>query len=345
MNNTSNFTFGSIDKVIIFGGDFIGSFAIEYLLKKNVKVLLVTSERMLSINTHIEGMDLSQFITKYNLSYIVCDNVNTDELIYNEISPTTIGISYSSPWLFKQEIIDKFEGRLINNHGMRLPHNRGGGGITWAILMKVRIGFCAYHFVTKKIDDGGIIYLKEFEYNYSCKTPKDFLNDDIKHNITETQNILDKILLNESFSIINQPEYLSTNWPRLNTKIHGWIDWNWKCDEINNFINAFGEPYPGASSMLYGERVFINEATSEFYDGYFHPFQYGLVYRKMGTRCFVAAKEGSLIIKKISDEKGNDITTKIKIGDRLYSDSESLTKSKSTRVQYDSKGNLILKNS
>jgi methionyl-tRNA formyltransferase len=300
---------------------------------------------MLSINTHIEGMDLSQFILKYKLNHIICDNVNSDEFVFNAITPTTLGISYSSPWIFKQRIIDKFEGRLINNHGMRLPHNRGGGGITWAILMKVRIGFCAYHFVTRKIDDGGIIYLKEFEYSNSCKTPKDYLSDDIKHNMIETQNLLNKILLNEPFSIINQPEYLSTNWPRLNTKIHGWIDWNWKCEEINTFINAFGDPYPGASTFFNNERVFINEASSEFYDGYFHPFQYGLVYRKIGANCFVAAKEGSLIIKKISDEQGLDITAKVKIGDRFYTDSEELTKSKSIRVQYDSKGNLILKRS
>ena len=53
----------------------------------------------------------------------------------------------------------------------------------------------------------------------------------------------------------------------------------------------------------------------------FHPFQYGLVYRKSGNKIYVATKSGG-----ISFEYLNGYKHKIKLGDRLYTDLKSLYK-------------------
>ena len=39
-----------------------------------------------------------------------------------------------------------------------------------------------------------------------------------------------------------QDEKNSSYWPRLNSKIHGWIDWSWSPKEISDFIKAFDDP-------------------------------------------------------------------------------------------------------
>ena len=38
--------------------------------------------------------------------------------------------------------------------------------------------------------------------------------------------------------------------PRLDTQIHGFIDWNWTAKHIVDFINAFGSPYQGATTFI-----------------------------------------------------------------------------------------------
>ena len=45
------------------------------------------------------------------------------------------------------------------------------------------------------------------------------------------------------------PEYFSFL-PRLSTDKNGWIDWSLDPNELIRFINAFDEPYVGASSLI-----------------------------------------------------------------------------------------------
>ena len=49
----------------------------------------------------------------------------------------------------------------------------------------------------------------------------------------------------------------STYWPRLDTEIHGWINWSWSGNDIVNFIKAFGDPYVGAHTLLNNEKIYL----------------------------------------------------------------------------------------
>ena len=56
---------------------------------------------------------------------------------------------------------------------------------------------------------------------------------------------------------IPQNKKNSSYWPRLNSEIHGWINWDWKGNEINTFIKSFGKPYVGAHTHYVRIKKFI----------------------------------------------------------------------------------------
>ena len=42
-----------------------------------------------------------------------------------------------------------------------------------------------------------------------------------------------------NFQINTQLDYHSTYWPRLNSDIHGWIDWNWSLNQMSRVYLCF----------------------------------------------------------------------------------------------------------
>lgn len=249
-----------------------------------------------------------------------------------------IGLSFSAPWIFKQDVIDLFPGGMFNLHSQNLPKFRGAGGASWNILMRDKQGGCCMHYLTTKVDAGEIITRERYQFPDDCIYPKDFDHHSIKiakgmlerwlRNFLETGKTPEPELVDE-----NDSEY----WPRLNTMAHGWLDWSWSLRDIQVFVQAFSYPHPGSMTEL-GQRIFhILDVDIVVEPGKFHPFQTGLIYRKdQDNTLYVAHKDGTLIIK---DYKVADYSPRL--GDRLYTSSEVMDKSRTRRIQYTPSGQLI----
>ena len=89
-----------------------------------------------------------------------------------------------------------------------------------------------------------------------------------------------RIIKNQDFNLISQPQYLSTYFPRLSTNDNGWIDWSLKIESLFNFISAFDDPYQGARTYYKKEPVRLKNVNLTKSDQIFHPYQYGIIYRK-----------------------------------------------------------------
>jgi methionyl-tRNA formyltransferase len=192
--------------------------------------------------------------------------------------------------------------------------------------------------VDSGVDTGDIIATREFLYPAFCRVPADYQRLYLEKNKEFICEFVEDIISSESFfDRRKQSHYLSSYWPRLSTEINGWIDWKEDIQSLDKFICAFDDPYEGAKTYLNAEQVHIKNVMADFSDNHFHPFQYGLVYRKGPSWLVVSVKGGSLIIQNISDEDGNDIFENVKLGDRLVT---PLTKiqSRFDRVTYSPKG-------
>ena len=133
---------------------------------------------------------------------------------------------------------------------------------------------------------------------------------------------LKDLLKNKMFivkEIINDKS--SSYWPRIKSEKHGWINWSWNADDIVNFIHSFSDPYPGAATFINNKIIRFKLAKLANSKLKFHPFQFGLIYRKTYKEIYVATKMGGVILD-ISKLKN----TKNLLGKRLITKSIILDK-------------------
>lgn len=321
--------FGKISKVLLIGGGYLMYKFAKMAKDKNLKVVSIIAPRhakeIIENKKNLEIL-LKQIGPVFKLNNI--DEKKIGNILGKNIE--TLYFSFSSPWIFNDKILKKlFKNNLINSHSTRLPHDRGGGGFSWRILNQDKFGICLLHLISNsKIDEGKILLHKNFLFSHSLKKPSEYYSFQINQEEEFLREFLNKIINKKSFNLLSQPEYLSTYLPRLHTDTNGWIDWNLINIDLFNFICAFDDPYNGASTYYKNKRVRIKSVTWTRSDQIYHPYQYGMIYRKTNNWIVVAINNGSLIIEEVLNEKKENIIIKLKIGDRFITPQKNLENSK-----------------
>ena len=105
------------------------------------------------------------------------------------------------------------------------------------------------------------------------------------------------------------------------------------------FINAFETPYQGASTTYKDKRVFLKEVQIHGGEISNHPYMSGLITRKEKDWIIVSTSdENFLIIKNVINEKGKNIISQTKVGDRFITSNKDILKSKKFRPKIGPKG-------
>ena len=321
-----NVSFGTVNEYVLFGGGELLLKCAQILKRKNMKVTVITSPRHAEEKFGRTGASLDSM----QVDYQICEKVRDFRIGDFE---GKMGISIGAAWIFRKEFLDKWGGRFINLHGTRLPLNRGGGGFSWLILQGDSHGCSLAHLVDPGIDTGDIIKQQAYVFPGNCRTPRDYEKHAMLKYEAFLQELFRGILSKRSFNRMPQNESASTYWPRLNTDIHGWIDWSWTATQIEKFICAFGDPYEGASTYVNGRQIRLKACYTNFW-GSFHPFQYGLVYRIGDRGIFVAANKATILVTETS----GDSSVEISVGDRFYTPQFRLDEAFSTHVKYTPEG-------
>lgn len=329
--------FGNNPRWLVLGGGVMLVAAIEHLTAKGCRPLVVCGRRHLDELLQ-DGATLDQRLRSLGIEMIESVDANTDEAILSRIDGETVGLSFDAPWIFRREFIARFGGRLVNSHGARLPQDRGGGGFSWRIMRGERLGYSILHQVLPKVDAGAIVDLREYVFPTSCRIPQDYFDFAVAKDIEFVRGFVDAVMAGSDFNLISQPEYLSVYFPRLATDIHGFIDWTWDVAEIERFICAFDDPYGGASTYWQQRRLRVKKAFALSNDGTFHPFQYGLIYRRNDQGIFVACKSGGLLVQQAFMDGEESLPTKARVGDRLYTPREYLEEAQQYRAVYTAHG-------
>ena len=280
------------------------------------------------------------------INFHIYNNVNDEFkkfIVENTKIDNCIFISLDARYIFKKDTIENFfKYNLVNFHETRLPLDAGGGGFTWRIMREDRIDNQLVHIIDGGVDEGPIIDNKLTLFPKNCQIPIDFENySTVKFKEFYSQ-FINKITLGHQFDLIFQSKYLGRYNPRLDTGIDGWIDWNMSSYDLINFINAFDEPYKGASTYLnngnFG-RLHLKKVQLHGGDSSNHPFMSGIVSRHDGDWIVVSTKsKHMLLVEKIFDDSGENLLDKIKVGDRFFTSPENLNNSRKKRVVFTSKG-------
>ena len=320
--------YGSINRIILFGGGRIFPDILKLLKKYNYEVIVVTSPTQ---NSSMADLDLS-IATKI---FVLSSSPSQNEELLSLINDETLAFSFSAVWIFKDSFIQQFGGRFVNVHTSFLPMNKGGGGLSYGLLRGDMTSGITIHEMTGEIDAGDILMQEKFSYTKYQNTPLMREHQTMKRAIKIIDKFFSKLYHSKTFK--QRPQRLThkqSYWPRINSEIHSYIDWSWTLLDLYRFICAFDNPYSGARTFLAGKLVKLKAASISQRFGRHHPFQQGIIFAKDSTNLFVAVKQGTLIIQRILDENDVCIFDQIKLGDRLYTPSIYIEDSMSTRVSY-----------
>ena len=328
-----------IDNIIIFGGTVNVLKILNYLKKSRYEHHFFTSERMLKEIVNEKGT-LRKNLKLLDIKYIIEKDINKSKKLIKIIKKNSLGIGVAEPWKFNKNLIKKFNTNLIDYMGIPLPRYRGGAHFTWMILQNEKKNGACFQHINEKSEQGIYDSGDKIEYiNYSNlnnKIPIDYFNKEAEIALKIFKTLLHKITNNKKIKYNKINESDSYFLPRLNTKKNGWVNWQiWDAHEITNFINAFSFPYPGASSYIDKNRIFLRNAKI-FKKGKYHPFQSGLIVRINKIGLFVIANKAIILIKNYNFEN-NKVTTPF-IGQRLFTPQNVLDESLNFIPSYNSKG-------
>tara|TARA_B100000579_G_scaffold417415_1_gene413924 strand:+ start:177 stop:875 length:699 start_codon:yes stop_codon:yes gene_type:complete len=124
-------------------------------LNAEVSILIVNNPNCLAINKAI----------KYDIPYVIINHRNCnsrlehDILVKKKLEELSVELVVMAGWMriVGDEIINRFNNRLINIHPSLLPSFKGVDAIQQAIDKRVKITGCSVHYVQKEVDSGSII--------------------------------------------------------------------------------------------------------------------------------------------------------------------------------------------
>ncbi len=333
MIKNNKFFIDNLRFVVFLGQSDVFSNLIQINNKLNLETIIITSSHQ------------SKSIEK-KIDFKIFDNLDEkfkkfiDKKVKKE---NTIFISLSARYIFRKDTINNFFlNNLINFHSTRLPLDAGGGGFSWKIMREDRIDNQLFHIVDEGIDTGSIVDNHLSLVPRSCQIPRDFEDYRLKKFINFYSEFLTRIKNGKSFNLKPQMNYLRRYNPRLNTEIDGLINWEMDSYDLYNFINAFDDPYKGASTFLnngnFG-KLHLKKVHLHGGDSPNHPFMSGIVSRHDKNWIVVSTKsKHMLLIEEVLDNKGNNVIGQIKEGDRFYTPYKELEKSRSIRTIFNSRG-------
>ena len=320
--------------------------SVVFLGQSNVFSKLIEVNDLLKLDTSIVTSSHQSKLIDKKIDYKIFDKLDDKfkKFINKNVKvKNTIFVSLGARYIFKKDTIENFfSNNLVNFHGTRLPLDTGGGGFSWKIMREDRIDNQLVHVVNEGLDTGPIINNSLSLFPKTCQIPIDFEIYRLKKFIEFYTKFLKEVQNGKYFDLKSQVDYLGRYNPRLNTEIDGLINWDMDSYDLFNFINAFDEPYKGASTFLnngnFG-KLYLKKVHLHGGDSSNHPYMSGMVSRHDKNWIVVSTKSKHMIlIEKVLDKKGNNIISKIKVGDRFYTPYEELEKSKKKRTIFYSKG-------
>lgn len=286
--------------------------------------------------------DHASTLIKLGATVFVSHDINLDREILALLSNyNKICLCFGPAWIFGEDILQVYGGRIFIFNGIPLPDYLGGAHYTWQILNGSRLGCCYVQQITSVIDRGPVISFQRHTLPSDITTPSGYQGYNERIHADFLYQFIDKHLV-QHIPIVpsdNQPDWGSlTYFPRLLTQECAWVDWSWTASEIEAFCNAFDDPYQGATrSQLNGDTVILKEVKLDSSRS-LHPFCAGLILRVSPDSLFVAVRGGILQVNLFYIEvDGARLSFSPRLGDRLCTPDQFLQAAKK-RISFSALG-------
>ena len=314
-------------KTVFVTCTFAGKQILEILLQEGVKPSAVVSlPNALAEKNKVSGYaNLRGFCRKNKIPLKFVSSygmLNEKDLaIFKSLSPDCILVL---GWnrLIPQSIIQLAPKGVLGAHGssLPLPKGRGRSPVNWSLIENQKQFSLSLFKITPGVDSGGILETKKFEITAfdNCRTIYAKISFALAEMLLKWLPKLDKK------NFLGMPQRgKPTYYPKRNPH-DGEISWNWSELGIYCSIRALSKPYPGAFCFLKGKKVFVLDAVP-FDSKLFTKRATGEVVGAVPEEgVIVKAKNGCLLVKKISFLSvdaptfcGDQIIKKIRLGSKF----------------------------
>lgn len=247
--------------------------------------------------------DVFEIARELDLEIIEAATVNKPQVIDHLVElGVNAAFSLSCRSIIKSGFLDAFEGRVFNIHPTLLPEERGGGTFSWRIMNRRHEISATIHLIDDGIDTGDIVLQKRIPLDLERPGPADFMIGTNRLYAELLETFLDTAENGNDFALAKQDGDHATYLPRLHTETNAAIDWSWPAADIEVFIRAFSDPYPGAFTFMADKRLVILEADFEESSIRYHPYGAGRVlsHHSDGSVTVIAGGGGLVRLRRIS---------------------------------------------
>ena len=333
--------FGKINKVCLIGGGEPMVHCARYMKKNRIDVHAILAPRHESSELPLSGKLLSVTLKEAGIPYVCVEDINAASFTSGHLKKENfdMAICFGPAWVFNEAVRAVFKDKMVNFNGIPIPRYLGGAHYTWQILNGDKTSGMAIQHITAQVDLGDVLKYEEKKLPESARIPQDYFRENYGFADKFLERFVDELMLQKDFPATPY-ESLQSNrlyFPRLLTLQQAYINWSWDGADIEKFCCAFDRPYPGSSTFIKGQRVFVKSVTLDTTEAPTHPFCSGLVIRKYKGVLTIAVTGGALKVKEILDANGNDFMAKIREGDRLHTPNEKLEYAQLYRPQISSK--------
>lgn len=224
---------------------------------KILSALIKHIEKPVFIATDSNYEQIIKFAKKHNVMTFT-GNPRRGRLVeflkdYQIESDLILSINYL--YLLDKELINYLP-IAINVHGSLLPKYRGRTPHVWAIINGEKKTGVTAHIIDSDCDTGDIV--KQLAVPIEINDTGANILKKFEHIYPDLLNSVIKLIQSRQLQRIKQDESKATYFGKR-TPNDGLIDWNWHKERISNWVRAQARPYPGAFSLLNGEKVVIDE--------------------------------------------------------------------------------------
>ena len=298
--------------------------------KNKIKVFLVTDK--LHLNKPCKNFKtFKELLKKNKVDYLEVNNLKKTLFFKNYLKkyPNTILLTTFCFFKINSKILNLFPNRIFNYHLGKIPEQVGASSSFWQMMSGQVESAISFHKTSKDLDAGDVLYEKKFKLKKGYST-NEFYKSVRKYEKIALDHFLRSVFKNKRFRIIKKNNNNKIYMPKLDTKIHGFINWSWNAKDIATFAKVFDHPFIGASTFMKEKRVYLRNVSYHKSKINFHPFQSGIIFNKDKNKIYIACLNG-FIKASLFDIKKKINLSKVILGTKLYTDQIYLDRANKTR--------------
>ena len=218
---------------------------------KKINIFFVTNKIHLNKPTKT-FKSFKDFLIKNKIKFLEKNNLKDISFLkdYLKMYPGSILLTTFCFFKINDEIIKLFKNKIFNYHLGKIPEQIGASATFWHMMTRQKFTAITFHRITNELDSGEVLYEKKFSMNNNTYSLTDFYKIVRKNEKIGIQKFLNIVFNKKKMKKIKKLNSNKIYMPRLNTKVHGFINWNWKAEDISSFARVFDKPFVGASTFF-----------------------------------------------------------------------------------------------